>query len=366
MRLRRLRAVTCYWHEGDFVVHAYPDRAPMALHPSAAEILGAFETWTTAAQAATALGHLTPAAVDKAVTTLVECGLLVEEGGAEADQDDRLTRAWGPWAPEAAFFHYSTRDASFEPASSELRAELVKDGRPALFTEYPAADRVLLPRLPAPELSAPLEAVLYRRRTHRAFTAEPVALSVVAALLSVVFGPADFIDADEYGALIRRTSPGGGARQELDAYLAAPNIAGLAPGLFHYNTREHSLELLSEGFSHQEAARLCAHQEGVDQAAFLIFVVAAWERMRVKYRHPRAYRVSLLNAGHLGQTFALAATALGLGPFQSAAFDDTAVEKQLRLDGITRSALYVLAAGHPRHEPAAPAGLPAFRRATLR
>ncbi|MFI6056039.1 hypothetical protein ACIBCO_38960 [Streptomyces violascens] len=36
-------------------------------------------------------------------------------------------------------------------------------------------------------------------------------------------------------------------------------------------------------------------------------------------RHPRAYRVSHLNAGHLGQTFALTATTLGLGPFQSAA-----------------------------------------------
>ncbi|WP_235465865.1 nitroreductase family protein [Streptomyces platensis] len=109
------------------------------------------------------------------------------------------------------------------------------------------------------------------------------------------------------------------------------------------------------------------HQEGVDQAAFIVFVVAAWERIRAKYRHPRAYRVSHLNAGHLGQTFALAATALGLGPFQSAAFDDTAVEDHLGLGSATHSALYALAAGHPTPDtPTDTADLNAFRHTTLR
>lgn len=141
-----------------------------------------------------------------------------------------------------------------------------------------------------------------------------MSLHDLAVLLRTVFGPAEFIDGFEYGALIRRTSPSGGARQELDAYLAAPNVTGIPAGPFHYNSREHSLELLREGFTHTEAGALCVHQEGIDQAAFIVFVVAAWERLRAKYRHPRAYRVSPLNAGRLGQTFALAATALGLGP----------------------------------------------------
>ncbi|WP_329126700.1 SagB/ThcOx family dehydrogenase [Streptomyces caniferus] len=218
-----------------------------------------------------------------------------------------------------------------------------------------------------PRLSAPLEQTLYRRRTHRSFSAQPVSLHDLAVLLRTVFGPAEFIDGFEYGALIRRTSPSGGARQELDAYLAAPNVTGIPAGPFHYNSREHSLELLREGFTHTEAGALCVHQEGIDQAAFIVFVVAAWERLRAKYRHPRAYRVSHLNAGHLGQTFALAATALGLGPFQSAAFDDSAVESRLRLDSATHSTLYVLAAGHPTPgTPTDTADLNAFRHTTLR
>ncbi|GFE38839.1 hypothetical protein [Streptomyces tubercidicus] len=125
------------------------------------------------------------------------------------------------------------RDVPFETATPELRQHLTRDGRPALFTVYPEADRILLPRTPDPRLSAPLEQTLYRRRTHRSFSAQPVSLYDLAVLLGTVFGPAEFIDGFEYGALIRRTSPSGGARQELDAYLATPNVTGVPAGLFH-------------------------------------------------------------------------------------------------------------------------------------
>ncbi|MFE1554310.1 SagB/ThcOx family dehydrogenase [Streptomyces sp. NPDC058734] len=361
MRLRRLRAMTCYWHQGSFVVHAYVRGAPVSLHPGSAEILSAFETWTSPQEAADTLDHLTSGTVEKAVHTLCDVGLLVAEGSDDARQDEHVAESWSAWAPEAAFFHYGTRDAPFEPATPELRQHLTGAGRPALFTEYPRAERILLPRGPAPALRVPLETALYQRRTHRSFTDRAVSLTDLAALLALTFGPADFIDGHEYGALMRRTSPAGGSRQEIEAYLAVPNVEHVAPGLYHYNAREHSLELIAEGFTHAEAAQLCADQEGTAEAAFLIFLVAVWERMRVKYRHPRAYRVSLLNAGHLGQTFALAATALGLGPFQTAAFDDTAVETRLALDPAACSALYALAAGHPRGEDAQPAGLKPFR-----
>ncbi|MFB7254019.1 nitroreductase family protein [Streptomyces nojiriensis] len=86
-----------------------------------------------------------------------------------------------------------------------------------------------------------------------------------------------------------------------------------------------------------------------------------------EYRHPRASRVSLLNAGHLGRTLALTATALGPGPFRTAAFDDTAVESRLGLDSATHSVLYALAAGHPHPDrPDDSPDLDAFRRTTLR
>ena len=57
------------------------------------------------------------------------------------------------------------------------------------------------------------------------------------------------------------------------------------------------------------------------------------------------YRVVLLDAGHLCQTFCLVATWLGLAPFCSAALCDTMIERDLGIDGIHESALYVAGVG---------------------
>lgn len=196
---------------------------------------------------------------------------------------------------------------------------------------------------------------------------EPVPPATLATLLATVFGPVDFIDCGS-SVLFRRTSPAGGARQELDAYVGILNVSGVTPGFYHYNLREHSLELLSEGFAAEEAGRLCGNQPWAGGAAFLVVVSAVLRRMSVKYPTPRCYRVCLLNAGHLGQTFALTATALGLGPAQTGAFNDSELAERCRLDNVGQTPLYVLAAGHPDERPSyapPPAALDAFRRTTL-
>lgn len=55
----------------------------------------------------------------------------------------------------------------------------------------------------------------------------------------------------------------------------------------------------------------------------------------------------MYDAGHYGQTFALAATALGLGPFQTVAFADSEVERFLGVDPDEEFAVYLLSAGVP-------------------
>ncbi|XVS60592.1 SagB/ThcOx family dehydrogenase [Actinosynnema sp. CA-299493] len=376
MRLRRASCLTCYWLEGEFVVHPYPGGTPTALHPAAAEILAAFDDWIEPVKAAEQLDHLTPDTVAEAVQVLHEAGALLAEGGDEAARDEQVARQWRTWAPEASFFHYATLDNRYvhgdggktDPVEQSDTAVPAEDGpRHTMFTEYPDADRVMLPR-PHADLRLPYDQVLYARRTHRDFTDDPVPLATLATLLSTVFGPVGYIDSGS-GALFRRTSPAGGARQELDAYLGILNVAGVEPGMYHYNLREHSLELLSPGLDRDEAVLLGAGQEWVGGAAFLVVLTAVIDRMSSKYHIPRCYRVCLLNAGHLGQTFALTATALGLGPAQTGAFSDTPVAQRLGLDNIGHIPLYVLAAGVPHPHPAqsAPqATVDTFRTTTLR
>ncbi|MET9290748.1 SagB/ThcOx family dehydrogenase [Streptomyces sp. NPDC003077] len=369
MRLRRSRSLTCYWHDGLFVVHPYPHGTPTSLHPAAAEILAAFDDWMTPAEAAKTLDHLTPDTVDEAVLALSDSGALLAEDSQEARRDEDIARHWGSWSPEASFLHYATQDVYEEKPEEINTGEALKldtDELPALFTSYPDAPRLPLPRRPL-DLNAPYAQVLYDRRTVRDFTREPVSLETLATLLSTVFGPVDFIDCGR-GGLFRRTSPSGGARQELDVYVGALNVNGVDPGWYHYNGLQHSLELLTEGFTPEEAANLCADQSWGGGAAFLVLLAARLERMSVKYPTPRCYRVSLLNAGHLGQTFALTATALGLGPAQTGAFNDSRLAARCTLDNTGQTPLYVLAAGHPHPKPEdapPPATVETFRETRL-
>ena len=364
MRFRRARCLMCYWYEGQFVLHPFPGGTPVAVHAAAAEVLSAFDDWNGVEQAVAALDHLTRETVDEAARTLLEAGALVAEGTAEADRDERVHRDWDAWAPEAAFFHYAVQDIYDEaPADREFDAPAEL---PAMFTGHPDAARLPLPRRPA-DLGAPYQQVLYGRRTHRDFDREPVPLDVLASLLATVFGPVDFIDSGQ-GPLYRRTSPQGGSRQEIDAYVGVLDVTGVEPGWYHYNALQHSVELLTGGLTRQEGAFLCADQDWFGEAAFLVVLAARLERMSVKYRAPRTYRACLLDAGHLGQTFALTATALGLAPAQTAAFRDTPLAERCHLDNSGHTPLYVLAAGQPHPDPPgapAPTTLPTWRNISL-
>ncbi|TJZ56828.1 SagB/ThcOx family dehydrogenase [Streptomyces piniterrae] len=375
MRYRRSRCLTCYWRDGTFVVHPYPHGTPTSLHPVAAEVLSAFEEWTGPAGAAKALEHLTPETVEEAVAVLTEAGALLAEDSPEAHHDEEIDRHWSAWAPEASFLHYATQNDYLDSEISTQDPDLMPESdlmpdpaqMPPLFTTYPDAPRHPLPRSRA-GLRAPYEQVVHARRTHRDFTRDAVSLETLGTVLSTVFGPVDFIDSG-HGALYRRTSPAGGSRQELDAYLGALNVTGLAPGWYHYNGLEHSLELRREGLTRDEVVDVCAGQEWAGDAAFMVVLAARLERMSVKYRTPRCYRVCLLNAGHLGQTFALTATALGLGPSQTGAFNDGLIAERCGLDNAGHTPLYVLAAGHPSpdgpNEPP-PATLTTFAHTPLR
>jgi SagB-type dehydrogenase family enzyme len=76
-------------------------------------------------------------------------------------------------------------------------------------------------------------------------------------------------------------------------------------------------------------------------------MTAVFPRTMWKYRHARAYRVVLLDAGHLCQTFCLVSTWLGLAPFCTAALKDTLIEEDLGIDGIRESILYIAGVGLP-------------------
>jgi SagB-type dehydrogenase family enzyme len=77
----------------------------------------------------------------------------------------------------------------------------------------------------------------------------------------------------------------------------------------------------------------------------MVFFTALFERQLWRYPYARAYRAALVEAGHVCQTFCLAATWLGLAPFSVMGLADSRIEKDLGIDGIAESVLYAAGVG---------------------
>ena len=140
-----------------------------------------------------------------------------------------------------------------------------------------------------------------------------------------------------------RAAPSSGALFPSELYVAARRVGGLAPGLYHYEPRQHRLELLGP-----LPAATGAPQ--ADDADALVLLSAVFRRTGYKY-HNRAYRYALADAGHLLENLRLAAHGAGLAANLLRQFDDGVAAKALGIDGIEEGVLAMM----PLRRSAAPA-----------
>jgi SagB-type dehydrogenase family enzyme len=260
------------------------------------------------------------------------------------------SRRSGGGGEVAERFHIESRDAYFPIGALEnadlTRTITVEGDAPSGYKEYAGVPTIPLPKRLIP-LAMPVNDALAARRTRRRFTDVPLTIRQLSTLLFHSFAPYRMIDAGVFGTVQSRASPSAGARHEVEAYVVAFNVAGLAPGLYHYGPRRHVLQLVNRHVSREFVAEIAYRQEPSYQAPVTVFTTAVVERLSWKYRHPRAYRLWMYDAGHYGQTFALVATALGLGAFQTVMFNDIEVEKLIGVEADEEFAAYLLAAGAP-------------------
>ena len=149
------------------------------------------------------------------------------------------------------------------------------------------------------------------------------------------------------GVFVVKTSPSGGARHPIETYPVVLAVRGVEPGVYHYSVKQNSLIPLRLGRFAELVVEMCSSQLWVRDAAAVFFMTAVIERSTWKYPHSHAYRVLQLDAGHLGQTFHLVCTRLGLGPFTFAATRNKMIERVLGLDGVSEIVIYTAAVGVP-------------------
>jgi SagB-type dehydrogenase family enzyme len=201
-------------------------------------------------------------------------------------------------------------------------------------------------RLPEPaSLDRTLGDVITLRRSRREFDSGPIPADAFAALLGAGYGvTGEFASEGNRPVLRFRAVPSGGALYPLELYAAVSRVAGLEPGLYHFDPLSPGLEVLRRDVTPDELTSLSTYPDVVCSCAVLILVAAIFGRTRFKYGL-RGYRFALLEAGHIAQNVVLAATALDLAAVPLGAFYDRRTDAFLGLDGVNESTLYMIALG---------------------
>jgi putative peptide maturation dehydrogenase len=290
------------------------------------------------------------------IARLVEAGLLLGDHPGHArlrDRDQALRDI--DWWPPAAVAHRFGRWRDVDIAAEEQRsgkrtlAKLMADrGAPPVEAAQcrPLATWRPLP----PPVRTDLDELLARRSTCRNFDPDAhLPLAELSSVLHRVFGAQASHQMAPGAIALKKNSPSGGGLHPIEAYLLVQRVEGIAPGLYHYQSVSHALEPMQlhaaaalAGMAHE----LVAGQAWFANAPVHILMAARFQRSFWKYRkHPKAWRVIQLDAGHLSQNLYLSATELGHGAFITGAINDECAERLFELDGIQAGAIAVCGFG---------------------
>jgi len=344
---RRSPFIVCYWSEKGLVFENFALRMRTSASPLACVILDFFDRWRPAEELFRRLAEYSTASLRNAVAQLERRSLLQSSARRESTAEKAMA-SWHDWNPAAGFFHFSTKDVKYEQdldvIHRALRARAKTRPIPSPVKHYPRARQV---SLAAPKTESEFPRVLLQRRTWRQMQPRRVSLRTLGELLWLTGRVQRWVRMPGIGRFAFKTSPSGGAMHPIETYVLALRIEGLAPGIYHYAADRHRLELLKRGVTPRHVTRYLPGQPWYQDAAALFLFTARFSRPQWKYGFARSYRAVLLDAGHLGQTFLLAATWLGLAPFCTMALADTILERDLGVDGVTESAVFAAGFGTP-------------------
>jgi SagB-type dehydrogenase family enzyme len=124
-------------------------------------------------------------------------------------------------------------------------------------------------------------------------------------------------------------------------------VEDVESGIYHYNIKNHLLEEIKIG-NFGEALTHAALDQNMCSTASVVFVwTAIFERSKWKYSQ-RAYRYIYLDAGHVAENLALAATSISCGSCHIGAFFDEEINAIVGVDGTKESTICLSVVGQPK------------------
>jgi len=191
-----------------------------------------------------------------------------------------------------------------------------------------------------------LSEAIRNRRSHRTFLNLRLTMDELAFLLWATQGIRGRIDRGH----AYRTVPSAGCRHALETYLCVLNVERLETGVYRYLPLEHQLLFeFTEDRLHEKIVEAVFDQPYPGKAAVTFIWTAVPYRMEWRY-DLAAHKVIAIDAGHVCQNLYLACEAIGAGTCAIAAYDQEAMDRLLRIDGIDEFAIYMAPVGKVKKE----------------
>jgi SagB-type dehydrogenase family enzyme len=308
-----------------------------------------FETAKTWMQAVSHHSSLSERELEGEIQDLIQHGFLVTQSDP-AFLSNKLFRESWKWDKTTALFHFTLTDNIYDTSEQAVASQLEKaktETPPALFWGNKTPSRVLPP--PHTTRSSQLLEVMGLRRTNRTSFGGAISLENLADCLFAGLGITGYVDTPT-GNLPLSMTPSGGARNPFEAFVFARRCEGLEPGAYHYSAVQHTLQKIPAAMP-DDLSSLVANQQWINDMAIVIVLVGVLDRTWWKYVDPNAYRVIMIEAGHIAQNMMVVAGSLGLSMCPTAALAHSPMSQALNLEGLEQIPVYALTLDRPKPYP---------------
>ncbi|WP_448176950.1 SagB family peptide dehydrogenase [Pseudomonas putida] len=268
---------------------------------------------------------------------------------------DRTTdeNAWG-WDILSRIFHIGTKNIPLDdqPTSTHQWANQYLEHCNEVLSEIPpaAADELTAGiQLPATSNASEFDKILGRRATMRNFHRSLIPIAELGQILHHTLGFIDTraLDHEEGGIEQfnkRRCSPSAGGLNATEGYVYIANVEGIAPGIYRYDPHMHQLYWRNP--LPPRLGDLLSGQHFANDIPVGLFLTSRFDKLWWKYEHSRAYRMALIEIGHVAQTFQLAATACGMNTWLTGALNECLIEPLLNPINANEQVLFFVGCGY--------------------
>jgi len=344
MQVRRARSTVVLFDGAALGIYNFLTGQALKCDHRCLEFLLQFENWRSVESVFESFDY-EPASVARELFQLIEARILVVLGTEDGDRDLEFERNW-EWGAVAGLYHFGIRGWQFssgDEVAAWIQGRMKEVPFPQLYRTHDQSSAVVA--LP-PLLDSQFHDLSESRRSRRQFSNELIRLEQLSQCLAAGLGITAFIEDPVLGKLPLKPTPSGGALNPYEAFVYSIRVQGLESGVYHYSALQHSLCPVQARASPLRPSDYLGNQPWTDGAAAVIFLVAHFDRTMWKYTNPNAYRVVLIEAGHIAQNILLAAAEQQLAAAPTAAIYDRLVEDALALDSITQAAIYAIVVGN--------------------